>query len=142
MENIDNIKNSNQELYEQLKQYNCKVKYNDIVLYEGIFNNNIDYKKYNPENVVYEFNINNKQILMTAINNDNINKLKQLFENRKFDNIYEDAKLFNKAMNLANKLPLYNFDNSLFEENIQKNIKKYGINFKKIYENYILLNLN
>ena len=38
-------------------------------------------------------------------------------------------------MNLANKLPLYCFDESLYDEDIKKKIKKYGVNFKKIYEN-------
>ena len=37
-------------------------------------------------------------------------------------------KLFNKAMNLANNLPLYNLNKDLFESNINKDIKKYGIN--------------
>ena len=75
---------------------------------------------------------------MTYKKNNNIDKFKKLFENKDFNNIYDDAKLFNKAMNLANKLPLYNIDNSLYEDNINKSIKKYGLNFQKIYENYII----
>ena len=43
-------------------------------------------------------------------------------------------------MNLANNLPLYNFDKTLFEDNINKDIKKYGLNFQKIYENLQVLN--
>ena len=79
--------------------------------------------------------LNNHNILMLAEANDNIDKLKKLFEGKEFEVIYEDAKLFNKSMNLANKLPLYNFDKGLFESNIQKSIRRYGVNFQKIYEN-------
>ena len=43
-------------------------------------------------------------------------------------------------MNLANNLPLYNFDKELFESNINKDIKKYGINFQKVYENLQISN--
>lgn len=140
MENLDNIKNNNQELYEKLQKYNCKMTYNNKVIYEGIYKEDIDYGKYNQSNIVCEFNINDNKILLLLKNNENINKLNKLFENKQFNDIYNDAKLFNKAMNLANNLPLYNFDKTLFEDNINKDIKKYGLNFQKIYENLQVLN--
>ena len=138
MENLSYIKENNKELYDKLFEYDCKVTYNDKVLYEGKFNEDIDLGKHNKAQVLYQFNINNKNILMLAEANENIDKLHKLFENVEFDSIYDDAKLFNKSMNLANKLPLYNIDESLYDINIKKNIKRYGINFKKIYENLSL----
>jgi len=135
MENLAYIKENNKELFDKLFEYDCKVTYNDKVLYEGKFNEDIDLGKHNKSQVLYQFNINNHNILMLSEANDNIDKLKKLFEGKEFEVIYEDAKLFNKSMNLANKLPLYNFDKGLFESNIQKSIKRYGINFQKIYEN-------
>ena len=36
MENLENIKNNNQDLYEKLQKYNCKMTYNNKVVYEGI----------------------------------------------------------------------------------------------------------
>ena len=135
MENLENIKNNNQDLYEKLQKYNCKMTYNNKIVYEGIYKEDIDYGKYNQSNIVCEFNINDNKILLLLKDNENIDKLNKLFENKQFNDIYNDAKLFNKAMNLANNLPLYNFDKELFESNINKDIKKYGINFQKVYEN-------
>ena len=138
MENLLSIKENNKELYNSLFNYDCKVTYNDKLLYEGKFNEDIDLGKHNKSQIIYQFNINNKNILLLAESNENIDKLHKLFENIEFESIYEDAKLFNKSMNLANKLPLYNIDESLYEKDIKNNIKKYGINFKKIYENLVI----
>ena len=140
MENLENIKKNNQDLYEKLQKYNCKMTYNNKIVYEGIYKEDIDYGKYNQSNIVCEFNINDNKILLLLKDNENINKLNKLFENKQFNDIYNDAKLFNKAMNLANNLPLYNFNKTLFEDNINKDIKKYGLNFQKIYENLQVLN--
>lgn len=138
METINTLKN-NQELFEKFSKLNCKVTYNNKLIYEGIYNeNNIDINKYNNSQIVYDFPINDQHILFLGENNENIDKLNKLFENREFEDIYNDAKLFNKAMNLANKLPLYNFNKELFEDNINKNIKKYGVNFQKIFENFLI----
>lgn len=140
MESLENIKINNQELYEKLQKYNCKMTYNNKVIYEGIYKEDIDYKKYNQSNIVCEFNINDNKVLLLLKNNENIDKLNKLFENKQFNDIYNDAKLFNRAMNLANNLPLYNLDKELFENNINKDIKKYGMNFQKIYENLQISN--
>lgn len=137
MENIKNIKENNQELYKSLKLYNCKITYNSKILYEGIFNENIDLGKCNKSQVVYDFNINDKHCILLCEANENIEKLNKLFENKEFKDIYEDAKLYNKSMNLANKLPLYNLNESINNE-IKSKIKRYGINFQKIYENLII----
>lgn len=138
METINTLKN-NQELFEKFSKLNCKVTYNNKLIYEGIYNeNNIDINKYNNSQIVYDFPINDQHILFLGENNENIDKLNKLFENREFEDIYNDAKLFNKAMNLANKLPLYNFNKELFEDNINKNIRKYGVNFQKIFENLLI----
>lgn len=135
MENLSYIKENNKELYDKLFEFDCKVTYNQKILYEGKFKEDIDFGKLNKSQIVYEFNINDNHILFLYENNENIDKLKKLFENKNFDDIYIDAKLYNKSMNLANKLPLYCFDESLYDEDIKKKIKKYGVNFKKIYEN-------
>ena len=140
MESLENIKINNYDLYEKLQKYNCKMTYNNKIIYEGIYKEDIDFGKYNQSNIVCEFNINNNKILLLLKDNENIDKLNKLFENKQFNDIYNDAKLFNKAMNLANNLPLYNFDKELFESNINKDIKKYGINFQKIYENLQISN--
>jgi len=141
MENINVITN-NQDLYKKFSNLNCKVTYNNKVIYEGIFNKDIDLSKYNKSQIVYNFNVEDKHLIFLGEDNENINKLSQLFDNKEFDDIYNDAKLFNKAMNLANKLPLYNFDKELFEDNLNKNIRKFGINFQKIYENLSLVESN
>lgn len=137
METINSIKN-NQELFEKLLKYECKVSYNNKILYEGLFNENIDTKKYNKSQLIYDVNINNNHIIFLGEENKNIEILNKLFEDKEFNEILNNPKLFNKAMNLANNLPLYNFDNRLFENDIKDNIKKYGINFQKIYENLYL----
>lgn len=141
MENINLITN-NQDLYKKFSNLNCKVTYNNKVIYEGIFNKDIDLSKYKKSQVVYNFNVEDKHFIFLGEDNENINKLSKLFENKEFDDIYKDAKLFNKAMNLANNLPLYNFDKELFEDNLNKNIRKFGINFQKIYENLSLVDSN
>lgn len=139
MESLVSIKENNKELYEKLFNYDCKVTYNDKVLYEGKFNEDIDLGKYNKSQIIYNFNIKDKNILILCDYNNNIDKLKKLFENQEFESIYSDAKLFNKTMNLANNLPLLNIDESLYDTDIKKNIRKYGMNFKKIYENLMFV---
>lgn len=134
METINSIKN-NQELFDKLSKYECKVSYNNKILYEGLFNENIDTKKYNKSQIVYDININENHIILLGDENKDIEKLNHLFENKEFNDIFNDPKLFNKAMNLANNLPLYNFDKTILEDNIKNNIKKYGMNLQKIYEN-------
>lgn len=139
MESLVSIKENNKELYEKLFNYDCKVTYNDKVLYEGKFNEDIDLGKYNKSQIIYNFNIKDKNILILCDYNNSIDKLKKLFENQEFESIYSDAKLFNKTMNLANNLPLLNIDESLYDTDIKKNIRKYGMNFKKIYENLMFV---
>lgn len=134
METINSIQN-NPELLEKLSKYNCKVSYNNKILYEGLFNIDIDTKKYNKSQIVYDININENHIILLGDENKDIEKLNHLFENTEFNEIFNNPKLFNKAMNLANNLPLYNFDKTILEDNIKNNIKKYGINLQKIYEN-------
>ena len=139
MESLISIKENNKELYEKLFNYDCKVTYNDKILYEGKFNEDIDLGKYNKSQIIYNFNIKDKNILILCDYNNSIDKLKKLFENQEFESIYSDAKLFNKTMNLANNLPLLNIDESLYDTDIKKNIRKYGMNFKKIYENLMFV---
>ena len=139
MESLVSIKENNKELYEKLFNYDCKVTYNDKLLYEGKFNEDIDLGKYNKSQIIYNFNIKDKNILILCDYNNSIDKLKKLFENQEFESIYSDAKLFNKTMNLANNLPLLNIDESLYDTDIKKNIRKYGMNFKKIYENLMFV---
>ena len=139
MESLVSIKENNKELYEKLFNYDCKVTYNDKLLYEGKFNEDIDLGKYNKSQIIYNFNIKDKNILILCDYNNSIDKLKKLFENQEFESIYSDAKLFNKTMNLANNLPLLNIDERLYDTDIKKNIRKYGMNFKKIYENLMFV---
>ena len=136
MENLLSIKENNKELYDKLFKYQCKVTYNNKILYEGLFKEDIDLGKYNKTQVVYDFEINENHILILGEENKNIDILYKLFENKEFKDIFEDAKLYNKSMNLANKLPLYNLIDE--DENIKSNIKKHGINLQKIYENLLI----
>lgn len=136
MENLLSIKENNQDLYNKLFNYNCKVTYNNKVIYEGLFKEDIDLEKYNKAQIVYNFEINENHILILGEENKNIETLYKLFENKEFKNIFEDAKLYNKSMNLANKLPLYNLVNE--NEDIKLSIKKHGINLQKIYENLLI----
>lgn len=134
MENLLDLKNNNPEIYNRLFEYNCKVTYNNKLLYEGIYNEEIDLGKYDKSQIVYEFNIDDNNILILCEENKDIERLHKIFEDKDINLLFEDAKVYNKAMNLANKLPLYNLINE-DDENIKSNIKKYGLNFQKIYEN-------
>ena len=137
MESLKNIKENNQELYDKLITLDCSILYNGNLLYEGKLQDfNIDEinEKYNRSQIVYRINVNDNDIIFLEEENQNISKVNSLFENNEFDNIFNDAKLFNEAMVLANDLPFYGIE--FDEENIKNKIQKYGMNMQKLYENY------
>lgn len=128
------IKLSNNELYNKLLEKNCKVLYNGRLLFEGKLKNFDNNTKYDKSLIVYEFDINDNVLLFTEEENNyidqlNINDIKEL---------NEDAKKFNKFMLLANNLPLFNLE--IIDESIKSKIRKYGTNYRKIYENILLKN--
>lgn len=139
MQTLTDILIQNPELYEQLiSSTSCKLINNGATIYEGILENFELPEDIELENtIVCKFNIDNLPAMFLLTENKNISKLKNLFEGRSFERIYNDAKLFNKAMTLANSLPLYNITNesNTSEQNI-RGIRKFGTNFQKIYENY------
>lgn len=135
MENLKDIISNNKDLYENLKKYDCKVSYNGKLLYEGKFKDDLNFEKRNKSQLVYEFNINNQNIIILGENNTSEDKLKEMFENNKFSDLKTNSKLYNEAMTLANSLPLYNLD---IPENLRSDINKHGINYRKIYENLMI----
>jgi len=136
MNNIKSIYDT--ELFEKLKNnYDCVVSYNCKTLYEGRFNDELDLNEsYDPSCVVVEFLINEQSAMFTLTENTSIKKLKELFEGREFEELKTDAKLYNSAMMLANNLPALNFT---FDEADNADIRKYGANYRKLLENYIML---
>lgn len=136
MNNIKSIYDT--ELFEKLKNnYDCVVSYNGKTLYEGRFNDELDLNEsYDPSCVVVEFLINEQSAMFTLTENTSIKKLKELFEGREFEELKTDAKLYNSAMMLANNLPVLNFT---FDEADNADIRKYGANYRKLLENYIML---
>ena len=115
--------------------------YNGNLLYEGKLQGfNIDdiNEKYNKSQIVYRINTNDNNIVLLEEENENISKVNNLFENNEFNSIFNDPKLFNEAMILANELPFYGLE--FDEEDVKNKIQKYGINMQKLYENYYFSN--
>lgn len=141
MESLKNIKENNKELYDKLSEFECSVLYNGNLLYEGKlqgFNINDINEKYNKSQIVYRINTNDNNIVLLEEENKNISKVNNLFENNEFNSIFNDPKLFNEAMILANELPFYGLE--FDEEDVKSKIQKYGINMQKLYENYYFSN--
>ena len=141
MESLKNIKENNKELYDKLSEFECSVLYNGNLLYEGKLQGfNIDdiNEKYNKSQIVYRINTNDNNIVLLEEENKNISKVNNLFENNEFNSIFNDPKLFNEAMILANELPFYGLE--FDEEDVKSKIQKYGINMQKLYENYYFSN--
>ena len=141
MESLKNIKENNKELYNKLSEFECSVLYNGNLLYEGKLQGfNIDdiNEKYNKSQIVYRINTNDNNIVLLEEENENISKVNNLFENNEFNSIFNDPKLFNEAMILANELPFYGLE--FDEEDVKSKIQKYGINMQKLYENYYFSN--
>ena len=141
MESLKNIKENNKELYDKLSEFECSVLYNGNLLYEGKLQGfNIDdiNEKYNKSQIVYRINTNDNNIVLLEEENENISKVNSLFENNEFNSIFNDPKLFNEAMILANELPFYGLE--FDEEDVKNKIQKYGINMQKLYENYYFSN--
>ena len=141
MESLKNIKENNKELYNKLSEFECSVLYNGNLLYEGKLQGfNIDdiNEKYNKSQIVYRINTNDNNIVLLEEENENISKVNNLFENNEFNSIFNDPKLFNEAMILANELPFYGLE--FDEEDVKNKIQKYGINMQKLYENYYFSN--
>lgn len=138
MKTLTELKEQWPNLYNRLIECDFRALYNDNVIWDAPFSETMEF----PENidkskVVYEFKLNNKVVFFLAEENKDIDKIPNLFKNG-FDNIYKNFKLFNQAMNIANSLPSFQLDESLFDDNIKKSIRKYGMNFKKLYEAYLL----
>jgi hypothetical protein len=141
MESLKNIKENNKELYNKLSEFECSVLYNGNLLYEGKlqgFNINDINEKYNKSQIVYRINTNDNNIVLLEEENKNISKVNNLFENNEFNSIFNDPKLFNEAMILANELPFYGLE--FDEEDVKSKIQKYGMNMQKLYENYYFSN--
>lgn len=130
MENIKSIRENNTELYTTLLGYNCIVSYNGRVLYEGLYNENYDYGKINKSCVVIKFDIpNNKHFICLEEHNETIDQLHELVQD--FNTLYDNPKLYNKAINISHNLPLYNICENA-------DILKRGTSLAKIYENLLI----
>ena len=137
---IADINKENSEILYWLEESTpCKISINGKVIFEGLIDNYTEPDNIDNTITVCEFETEDKHLLTLIESNVFIKELKELFENKEFETIYSDSKLFNKAMLMANHLPLYNITNesNTSPENL-KAIKKYGTNFQKIYENYYI----
>lgn len=127
MENIKSIRENNQALYETLLTCNCTALYNGHILYTGQYNENYDYTGKRKSCVVLKFDIpNEKQFICLEEHNDTIESLKELIP--EFNNLTSDPKIYNRAVNMAFNLPMYN----ICED---ETILKRGDSIVKIYEN-------
>lgn len=130
MTDIKTIQQESPDVYEGLLKCECKVSYNGKVLYEGKYNPEYEYTEdINKNCVVIDFNVNEQHFITLEEANNNIEILTECVD--EFNDIFKDAKLYNKLMHMANHLPLYN----ICED---EDINKRGDNFKKLYENYYL----
>lgn len=127
MENLKTIKETNIDLYNELLTYNCVVSYNGKILYEGLYNTEYDYGNINKSCVVLKFNVNDdKTFICLEEHNETIDKLQELIGD--FNTIYDNPKIYNKAINISHNLPLYNICENA-------DILKRGTSLTKIYEN-------
>jgi hypothetical protein len=127
MENIKSIRENNTALYTTLLGYHCTASYNGQILYEGQYDENYDYGTMNKSCVVLKFNIpNEKQFICLEEHNETIEQLQDLMPD--FNTLFEDPKLYNKAVNMSFNLPMY----CLCED---KSVLKRGDSIVKIYEN-------
>lgn len=127
MENLKTIKETNIDLYNELLTYNCVVSYNGKILYEGLYNTEYDYGNINKSCVVLKFNVNDdKTFICLEEHNETIDKLQELIGD--FNTIYDNPKIYNKAINISHNLPLYNICEN-------DDILKRGTSLTKIYEN-------
>lgn len=125
------------DLYEELCEYDCILTLNNRKLYEGKITDELFEQFTNPRTVCKILLPNDKVYVCTLHENESVKKLQQLLENNSLSNFV----VHNKAMFLANELPLYNIlIESELDETTQSNIKKYGINYKKIIESIICNN--
>lgn len=130
MENLKTIKETNIDLYNELLTYNCVVSYNGKILYEGLYNTEYDYGNINKSCVVLKFNVNDdKTFICLEEHNETIDKLQELIGD--FNTIYDNPKIYNKAINISHNLPLYNICEN-------DDILKRGTSLTKIYENLII----
>jgi hypothetical protein len=92
--------------------------------------------KKNKKCIVFELDLDDKIGLMTWESNENIDKLCSLYENRQFEETINDVQLYNEAMELAQELPLFNL--SFKDEHQKQYIRKYGLYYRKAFENYLV----
>lgn len=135
---LDRLKNDNKELYDNLINCNYRIYKSKKYISEGCFNGSLDISKNNEQKSIIEFQLGNKTLLLTISENQYINQILEKFKDREFNVIREDSKLYNHLMNLANHVPEFPIDESVYDQQIKKDFKKYGLNFKKIYDIYIL----
>lgn len=127
MDNLKTIKENSKDLYDNLITFDCKVSYNGKTLYEGKYDENYKYgTNIDKSCVVLEFSIGDKKYICLEEANENINTLKECIT--VFDDIFTNPKLYNKAINLSYKLPMF----CICEDN---EIIKKGEAITKIYEN-------
>ena len=130
MENLKTIKETNIDLYNELLTYNCVVSYNGKILYEGLYNTEYDYGNINKSCVVLKFTVNDdKTFICLEEHNETVDKLHELIHD--FNTIYDNPKIYNKAINISHNLPLYGICEN-------DNILKRGTSLTKIYENLII----
>lgn len=142
MNNIKELKEKNSIIYKKLLECNCRISVNDKILYEGLLKDYVkeENSKHDPSIIVYEFDINGKKIILTEEHNESLIQFAKYCEDlNDINDIFDNPSLYNNMMFLANDLPLYSFEN--INDDDKEKIRRYGMNYKKLYENYMLLNM-
>lgn len=137
MTSIQQFRTSEPSLYRFLiDNYECTVEVNGQVIHQGKYNESLETDEYS-DRMILKFD-GTPRMVMTVTENQTINEFKESFGQNPFIQSMTDAKFYNKMMNLANHLPLWNLDESLIPDIVKVKIATHGINMQKLYENYIV----
>lgn len=141
MISISRLRKEDPELYDMVKEYECTILVDGNKIYEGKYTESIESNIDDPSVAVVMFGSKDEFKLYTTIgDNVYVEAFESLSEGKSFDEFENDPSLYNKAMNLANYLPYYNLDESCFDASYIEKFQKRGLNFRKLCENFILLN--
>lgn len=108
LDNIINIRKNHPEIYEMLLTKPCKILLEGKIIHEGTYDKNIGIKLENPNQAltIFEFD-ENTDCVFTISENKYVNDFINLFEGLSFEEVMSNSKSYNKAMNLAMKLPKF-----------------------------------
>lgn len=146
MDSLLQLRKDLPDLWDDLLQYECEMSSNGVVLYKGkLTEEQIDSYKDTKKDIYVRFNIDKDRHVMLSLNEDNAtNKFESYIKSdQTFEELMNDPKTFNSLMNLANSLPDVQINSEILKEyitpTIKKSITKYGNNYRKLFEHFILI---